>query len=216
MNENPFAQPEPEIPNFGVPEQDFSFPAGLYVFAFGSIKGVFPENSSVPDAVLHELWALRYMGNEDKSADEKRINFVDGNPIMSTHGVKIVERYPNPSVKPTMAWRAKSFFSAFECLTEIPSGGPDVVTGNQKFEKVVDWKKVRQKYGTVFTARILYAEAKSGGNYRNIDYRSLKITGTSIPVEQMKAIETKYSGLKALEDAGKDVVKPAVVDDLPF
>lgn len=212
---NPFITSDIDIPNFTVPEQDFAFPAGLYVFAFGEIKGVFSEGNTFPEAVLHELWVLRYLGNEDMAADEKRIEVIDNFVRMGLRGVKLVERYPNPALKPTLAWRAKSFFSKFDCITDVPTGEMDEVTGKQFFTKVVDWKKVKAKYGVIFTAVVTYVESPKGGNYRNIDYKSIKPTGTFVPPEHMKLIEEKYEALRELENQSMPG-KPASAEDLPF
>ena len=211
---NPFITTDIDIPNFTVPEQDISFPAGLYVFAFGGIKGVFSEDNTIPEAVLHELWVLRYLGNEDVSADEKRIEVNDTTVKMRLKGVKMVERYPNPALKPTLAWRAKAFFGKFNCITDVPTGEVDEITGKQFFTKVVDWKKVRAKYGAVFTALITYVESPKGSNYRNIEYKSIKVTDNYIPPEHMKLIEEKYQALQKENQSSVDT--PADVDDLPF
>jgi hypothetical protein len=208
----------PDIQPFDVTESESAFPAGRYLFALGGIHAVYPkdEATSVADAVLNDIWVLKFLGNTDGDKPVIRIAMKDGKPIMEIRGSKISERYPNPAKMPNMSWKAAAFFSKFEGVIEqIPLGGFDA-NGDVKTKKVVDWKKVAQKYGTVFTASIVYSKSKKDGkSYRNFDYETLVVTAQAIPADDIRKIEEMYDSLKAQSKAHVEAA-PEKVEDLPF
>jgi hypothetical protein len=208
----------PDIQPFDVTESDSAYPAGRYLFALGGISAVYPkdEATSVADAVLNDIWVLKFLGNTDGAKPVIRITMKEGKPVMEFRGSKIVERYPNPSKQPNMSWKAAAFFSKFEGAIELIPLGTFDANGDMKTKKVVDWKKVAQKYGTVFSASIIYTKSKKDGKtYRNFDYETLTVTAQAIPVEDMKKIEQMYNSLKAQSKATVESA-PEKVEDLPF
>jgi len=204
---------EPQIPNFEVGDSGgFSFPEGAYYAAMGKLIPQYADEDDLhqnPIAVNHEIWILKRLDG-DKS--EQRIDLRDGNVSMKTKGTKLVERYPNPSLKPNMKWRAAAFFTKFDCISEVPNGANPPL-------KVVDWAKVKQKYGIVFKMILAYSESKNqpGKKYRNIQYDSIEMIGSSITSEDMHKIERTYDMLKESEKV-PDQSAPAQISesDLPF
>lgn len=209
--------PEQDIPNFEVPEEELRFPEGFYLCALGGLKPLYSQNDPQElEAVTNDIWVLKFSGTTLNPANEMRIVIKDNNVVMGTHGVRIVERYPNPKIMPKLAWRMRAFFSKLDCITER-----EITVGEAKETKrEVDWKKVREKYGTVFRMNVIYQKGKNGKNYRNIDYESLELLGQSISADHMKMIEEKYSALRALEESessgGAPAETPPGLEDLPF
>lgn len=214
-----------EIKPFETAEQEFAFPAGKYLCVLGNVRPVYPEGErGTPDAVLNDIYVTKYLGTTGEPKDEIRITFKDGKPIFvkgGTRGVKMIERYPNPAKLPALKWKAKAFFDKFEgCITVITSGLDSA--GDAKNATVVDWMKVRQKMGTVFKVDIVYGKGKGGKQYRNLDYESIVVSNTQVPLEDMKKIEALYEKTyKAEKDvaagATSTVAAPSTdVEDLPF
>lgn len=216
--------PEPNWgPSWEVPDIDVSFPAGEYIFALGMVRPAYDKDAdpttAVPVAVLNEIWVLKFLGTEEAPMQQERIISKDGQVTMGIRGTKMVERYPNPTISPGMAWRAKAFFSKFECISEKNFGAGDA---ERKGVKVVDWGKVREKFGTIFRGKLVYKPSKSDPDkrYRNFDYESIVVTGHRLEFLDMCAIQDTYATLKAAEDAkkaaGGTAEAPASADDLPF
>ena len=207
------------LPNWDVPEGDFAFPEGWYICAFGAIKAIYPEdNPSIPDAVLHDIWVLKYRGTESKPEDVARIRIHDGRVTMNTKGTHLSERYPHPTKMPKMAWRARSFFAPFDCITEITLPSFDA-EGKPEKKKVVDWSKVQMAYGRLFRMRLAYSKAKEGNkSYRNIDYDSVEPLSEVITAGDMKIIEAQWDMMKKQEEStsGGSGAPPVKADDLPF
>lgn len=194
-----------DIPPFEVDQiTSPAFPAGSYIGALGKIIPIFGDDDipgkDAPIAVHNEIWVLKYLGVNGE-VSETRITITDGNVIMSDRGVKIVERYPHPSRMPKLKWRASAFFSKFECIDEI--GEPPV--------KVVNWNKVREKYGTIFHFTVSYSGGKDGKRYRNV--RDVEVTSSRITVDDMKKIEQHYELIRADKEENKKVDQD---DDFPF
>lgn len=208
---------EPILPNWEVGDGTFAFPEGEYYGAIGKLAPQYAKDAdprvSEPTAVSHEIWILKTLGEKG----QQRINLKDGVVTMpSIKGVKLIEWYPNPRLKPNQKWKAAAFFGKFDCLSAVPSS-----TGEQPV-KVVDWAKVKQKYGLVFKFSIIYVAAKdgSGKKFRNINNETITPIGTVIPADDMHKIEAIYDTKRAAEKAEQsgDVVTPASLDetDLPF
>lgn len=207
-----------DIPPFEVDNVGVAFPEGMYLCALGKVTPLYHEGADprvdLPEAVTNDVWILKYMGTAEKKDDQQRILIKDGVVTLTTRGTKIVERYPNPHIKPNMKWRAAAFFSPFSCIDEITS------TQGTPPQKVVSWAKVKQKYGTLFKMQLIYS-SQGEKRYRNIKYDTLSVMEQAISAEHMHQIEKRYDELKesekASESTGSGSPPPALTDsDLPF
>lgn len=199
------------LPSWNIPDEEVRFPEGWYIFALGGVRALYnKEDVEAIDAMVNDLWVIKYNGTDLNPVSDVRILFKDGKLVMGAHGVRIVERYPNPSIMPKLAFRARAFFGKFDVFDEVKVG--------DRVQKLVNWQKVASKYGTIFKAMVYYSKGKNGKSYRNLDYESLEVLDQRVTADQMKAIEERYASLKAQEDAseGKTVEAPPGVDDLPF
>ena len=216
-----------DIAPFDVTDSDQAFPAGNYLFALGGINAVYPKDNPEakdPDAVNSDVWALKYLGGSDNNAKPSvRITIKDGKVIMdSIRGVKIVERYPHPRLFPKMQFKASGFFSKFDgCIEEVEVGGFDA-SGDVKKKKIINWKKVQAKYGTVFQATLHYTKVRpkpgkkaDDRSFRNFDYTTITPTAAVIPADDMRKIEEMYDSLKKQSEAQTTEAPPSA-SDLPF
>ena len=202
---------ESKIPNWEVPDEQTRFPEGYYLCALGKVFPIYKKDDpSIIEAVGNDVWIIQYEGTSLNPVKEIRITFKDGKLSMGAHGVRIVERYPNPNIMPTLAWRMRAFFNKFDVMNEVKSGDKTV--------KEIDWSKVGQKYGVVFRVAVVYQRGKNTKMYRNFDYETIEVLDQHVSVDQMKAIEERYASLKAQEDAAKNpsAQPPESASDLPF
>lgn len=208
--------PEQPIPNFDLPSDDIAFPDGRYLFALGAVRPVNGEDGSL-EAVLNDLWVIKYIGTEAQPANDVRIKVKEGKEVlMSQRGVRVVERYPLPTKLPKLAWRAKAFFAKFDSVVEQNTGKIDDY-GQPILKKQVDWSRVKTHYGQVFTANMAYVTGKAGKRYRNIDYETIELTGQKIPANEMELIEKRYEEKRKAEEvtSAESTAAPGL-PDLPF
>ena len=198
------------LPSWNVPDEDVKFPEGWYIFALGGVRAVYnKDDPDSIDAMVNDLWVVKYVGTDLNPVSDVRIMFKDNKLTMGAHGVRIVERYPNPAFMPKLAFRARAFFAKFDVFDEVKTG--------DRTQKMVSWQRVASKYGTIFKAMVFYNKGKNGKSYRNFDYEGLEVLDQRISADQMKAIEERYASLKAQEDnANTKVEAPPGVSDLPF
>lgn len=214
------------LPNFRVPSEGVAFPEGYYVAVMGGVQPVYPKDQEVakntpPEAILHTMWILKYQGTEDNPQDDKRITLKDGKVNMgSIRGVKLIERYPNPTLKPKMAWRMKAFFDNFPDVMEEVSTGRTDPNGKPVVERYVNWNKVKLLYGRVVRIKLVYVKDRTDPNksYRNIAYDDVEVFENVVPADDMKKIEGMFHALKSAEEQEKEnpTAPPPDADDLPF
>lgn len=200
------------------PDSEPAFSEGDYIFILGGIYPVHGEGSDTsqpPDAILNDLWVLKYVGPPDKTLNQTRVTIKDGVANLAPKGARMVERYPNPAQFPKIAWRAGAFFSHFDCMEEVDTGKKDP-DGKAIMKKFVDWKKVKLAYGTIFRASVVYRQGKEGKNYRNLDYESITLANQKVSPSDMKLIEDAYKAMREEKDVTSGAEAPPGVSDLPF
>lgn len=211
-----------DIPNFETGETKPAFPQGMYLFALGHIRPKFIANGSLVESVSQDIWVLRYDGEQIAGDKEWRIHF-DENKVLtmpSHRGVKMMEFFPNPELKPNMKWKTSVFYKIFPNVFVDAAGQ---VPGNPKPVKQISWKLVTAKYGQCFSAEIGKNSYKDKeGNTKSsmqIIYDTMLLSQRVIPIEEMLRIEQKYEELKS-QDSGTagsySVPETAIDDDLPF
>jgi len=215
---SPNYNPDAAIPNsWEVPDKEPAFPEGNYLAVLGGIHPVTDDSGAVI-AVNSDIYILKYQGTDALPKDDVRVTIKEGKVMMAPKGSKLVERYPSPMKMPKMAWKARGFFSNFNCIAETETGRM-LPNGEKEKKSLIDWQLVKMAAGSVFRFSIAYNKGKDGKSYRNISYDSIQVLEQRVTAADLKKIEEEYELMRKAADveaAGGEYSAPPSADDLPF
>lgn len=203
------------IPPFEATPEQPAFPEGNYTMVLGDITPEKEnEDSPVISAVLQDIWVMSYNGTTDNIVEDVRISTVtteQGKSVKfnTLRGIRLVERFPNTTIRKDMVWKLHAFYSKFkDCLVTKEDGKKSVV-----------WDAVQNEIGRIFTVDLYYNTSKKNNKkYKNLKYDSICVTPSSLPASIVYEIENKYAEMlmeeeKRAEDLERGFLPPA---DLPF
>lgn len=188
-----------ELPdNWDLPEDTgVAFPEGRYVAILGRFHPKVEPQIGLISSVMQDVWMAKFIGSPTSPANEGRIAIdKDGKVTLRERGVKHLEFFPSPKLQENMAWKAKAFYSNFNCLQETPPNE------DNKRIKQINWTTVAMQYGRVFICDIVYKEYK-GKTYRNMKYDTIELDDVRVvPPEHMVAIEEEYARMHDESNGG--------------
>ena len=193
-------------------DSDIAFPNGRYVCILGKIHPKWNDEKGGIESVMQEVWVAKFLGTPDDPKNEPRIAIKNEEAKLKKRGIRHLEFFPSPVLRPNMAWKAKAFYGKLNALQEAPPNEEG------KRPKLVNWHVVASQYGRIFLCNMVYKEWK-GRSFRNIDYDSIDLEDVrTISPDHMNLIEEEYKRMTEESKApeAKDTKPDTNLDDIPF